>query len=328
MTETTESRISRKGKVWNTIKILLAVLLIAYVISRTDLKAVRHTWQILSQSWLLLSVLCFVVMTIIKALEYRALIDPPLSFWNVLNIIVMQNAISNFVSNAAGVVSYMSMFRAEHGVRLSRSAVAFIVVKVGDLVAILCMLTISMGMIWSKLYTLHGLLLFLSAGILAALLVFLTTLFSRQWLVGLLERFLAWSRLVKFEPVQRVLELLKDLGGQEQSVVMGMLLRGVVYSGLYFSLTIAWFYATIRAFSIPIIFPEILFISAMLQVISFIPIQVFGGLGVTEVSSLYLYGLFGVPQVEISAALIGIRIYNTLLNALTLLYIPFGRAKK
>jgi uncharacterized protein (TIRG00374 family) len=281
----------------------------------------------LSRAWLLLSVLCFVMMTMIKALQYRSLINAQLSFWNVLNITVLQNAISNFISNTAGVVSYMSMFRAEHGVKLSRSAVAFIIVKVGDLFAILCMLVASLVFVWPQVAALHGLLVVLSIGIFTSLVVFFATLVFRQWFVGWLEKFLSWTRLLKFGFVQRAMEVLKNLSGQEQSVVLNMLVRGVIFSGLYFSFSMAWFYTVIRAFNIPINFHDMLFISAMLQIISFIPIQVFGGLGVNEISSMYLYGLFGVPQAEISAALLGIRIYTTLLNAATLLYVPFGKPK-
>ena len=327
MTEPVVSKTSLNKKIWNSLKILIALFLMGYVISRTDLGSLQRTWQMLSRSWLLLSVGCFVLMVVIKALQYRALIDPQLSFWNVLNIIILQNAISNFISNTAGVVSYMSMFRAEHGVKLSRSAVAFIIVKVGDLSAILCMLVASLSFVWSQVVPVQGLLLFLSIGIFSVLLVFFATLVFRHWFVEILSRFLAWSRLLKVGLVQRGLEVLKNLSGQDQVVIFRMLLYGFFYSSLYFSCTMAWFYTVIRAFHIPIDFPAMLFISAMLQIISFIPIQVFGGLGVSEISSMYLYGLFGVPQAEISAALLGIRLYTTLMNAFTLLYIPFGKPR-
>lgn len=327
MTEPVRAAPFFNSKVWNALKILVALLLIGFVISRTDLASLLRTWEMLSRSWLLLSVLCFILMTITKARQYQSLINPQLSFWKVLNIIILQNAISNFISNTAGVVSYMSMFRAEHGVKLSRSAVAFIIVKVGDLFAILCMLVISLVFVWPQVAALHGLLLLLSIGIFAALLAFLATLIFRQWFVGLLERFLTWSHLAKLGVVQRVLEILKNLGGQDQPILLGMLVRGVLYSSLYFGFSMAWFYTVIRAFNLPLDLPAMLFISAILQIISFIPIQVFGGLGVNEISSMYLYGLFGVPQAVIPAALLGIRIYTTLLNATTLLYVPFGKPK-
>ena len=113
----------------------------------------------------------------------------------------------------------------------------------------------------------------------------------------------------------------------ERGVVGKLLTLALLYSGLYFFCTISWSYTLIRTFHIPIAFSGMVFVSAIGQIISFIPIQVFGGLGVTEISSLYLYGLFNIPVPELSAALLGIRIYHTIVNALTLLYIPFSRKR-
>jgi uncharacterized membrane protein YbhN (UPF0104 family) len=316
-----------KKKIWNALKIILSIFLIGFVISRTDVQEMRQVWETLSQTWLLASIGCFVLMTIVKAFQYRALIDPKLSFWNVLNIIIMQNAISNFISNAAGVVSYVSMFRAEHGVKLSRSTVAFIIVKVGDLIAILLLLVSSLVFVWPTVTSLHSLLLVLTIGIFTTLGVFFATVFFRHWFVGILRKFLARVKLLRFGLVQRGLTLLESLSEQDPAIIKNMLVRGVLYSGLYFTCTTAWSFTLIRAFHIPINFSGMVFVSSIRQIISFIPIQVFGGLGVTEVSSLYLYSLFGIPVPELSAALLGIRIYNILLNGMTLMYIPFGRSK-
>jgi uncharacterized membrane protein YbhN (UPF0104 family) len=328
MIETAVPQQSLKRRIWNWLKVLLAILLLGYVISQTDLQQLRQVWETLSQTWLLASIACFVLMVIVKAFQYRALINPRLSYWNVLNIIILQNAISNFISNAAGVVSYMSMFRAEHGVKLPRSAVTFIIVKVGDLMSILFLLVSSLLFVWPTVSVLHVLLLALSIGIFISLGVFFATVFYRHWFVGMLRRLFERLRLVRFSLVQRGLTLLGSLSEQDPAVINGLLLRGVLYSGLYFACTITWSYALIRAFHIPIDFTGMVFVSAVRQIISFLPIQVFGGLGVTEVSSLYLYGLFSIPLPELSAALLGIRVYNTILNGLTLLYIPFGRSKE
>jgi uncharacterized membrane protein YbhN (UPF0104 family) len=60
----------------------------------------------------------------------------------------------------------------------------------------------------------------------------------------------------------------------------------------------------------------------MLQLISYLPIQVFGGLGLTETSMLYFYGFFHSPQVELAAILIGMRLLFYLENLLVLIYLP------
>jgi uncharacterized membrane protein YbhN (UPF0104 family) len=277
--------------------------------------------------WLLVSIGCFFLMIIIKVLQFQALINPQLSFWNVLNIIVLQNAISNFISNTAGVVSYVSMFREEHGIKVSRSSMVFIIVKVGDLAAILLILVSSLVFVWSRVSPLHGLLLLLSIGIFSALGMFLGAVIFRQWFVRILKKVLIWMRLLKFSPVKNSLTALEAIVAQDPRQIQSMLIKSGFYSSIYFACAMTWAYSVVHAFQIPIDLAGILFVSAMLQIISLIPIQVFGGLGVNEVTAMYLYGLLGIPVPMLSAALLGIRVYNTLLSGLTLLYIPFGRSR-
>ncbi len=65
-----------------------------------------------------------------------------------------------------------------------------------------------------------------------------------------------------------------------------------------------------------------MFANTLLQLISYLPIQVFGGLGLTETSMLYFYSYFLPHQAELAAALIGIRLLFYLENLLVLLYLP------
>ena len=327
MTTSDKSTMPLKTRIWNIIKILIAAALIAYVISTTDIQQLMLSWQSLSRDWLLLSIVAFLLMVIVKALQYRALINPQLSFWNVLNITVLQNAMSNFISNAAGVATYASMFKLEHDVKLTRSTIAFILVKVGDLVAILFLLVTSLFFVWPQVEVLHEILVILIGTILLGLIVLFSTILFRQWFVNMLNNILDRLNLLRFGLIKRGLSILTSLSQAEKEVVNKLMIQALLYSGLYFIITISWSYTLINAFHIPILFPGMVFVSAVGQIISFIPIQVFGGLGVTEISSLYLYGLFNIPIPELSAALLGIRVYHTIVNALTLLYIPFGRKK-
>jgi uncharacterized membrane protein YbhN (UPF0104 family) len=57
------------------------------------------------------------------------------------------------------------------------------------------------------------------------------------------------------------------------------------------------------------------------QLISIIPIQVFGGLGVSEVTTMYLYGLFGVTAEVIAPILVGARVLFYLTNLSYVLWI-------
>jgi len=66
----------------------------------------------------------------------------------------------------------------------------------------------------------------------------------------------------------------------------------------------------------------LIFVNSWIQLISWIPIQVFGGLGVMETSQVYLYGLFGIPAAQMATVSVGLRVTLYLFNLISLLYLP------
>ena len=66
----------------------------------------------------------------------------------------------------------------------------------------------------------------------------------------------------------------------------------------------------------------LIFVNSWIQLISWIPIQVFGGLGVAETSQVYLYGLFGIPATQMATVSVGLRVILYLFNLISLLYLP------
>ena len=97
---------------------------------------------------------------------------------------------------------------------------------------------------------------------------------------------------------------------------------GAAFSLVYMAVTMAWIYASLRTFSFEIGILPVIFVNIFMQLISYLPIQVFGGLGVNETTSLYLYGIFGFPQTELAAVLIATRLLFYLTNLAVLLYLP------
>ena len=66
----------------------------------------------------------------------------------------------------------------------------------------------------------------------------------------------------------------------------------------------------------------LVFVNSWIQFISWLPIQVFGGLGVAETSQIYLYGLFGIPASQMATVSVGLRVILYLFNLISLLYLP------
>ena len=309
-------------RIWGLIKILLALILAGFIVSKTDLRQLTSLSGQIVWFWLALRFTFFCLMIVSKSFQYWILLDREIPYSRMLGIVVLQNALSNFVANSAGIASYLTMLNADAGVKLRRAGGAFIVTKAGDLFAMWLFLLISSFFVWGEIEDIHGLIVLLAAGVLFGLIMFLTTVLLRQRFVSALRRAASWFRIDHLGPVNRALDTLQALASQETGMVFTLFLRGSGLSLLYMCITLSLYYSSMRVFSIPIDFWPIIFVAAILQLLSIVPIQVLGGLGVTEVTSMYLYGLFGVTQDVIAAPLLGLRMIYYLMNLATLLYLP------
>jgi hypothetical protein len=96
----------------------------------------------------------------------------------------------------------------------------------------------------------------------------------------------------------------------------------LLYSIIYLLVTILWIYANLAVFRLQPAMSAVLFVGVFLQFVSYIPVSVFGGLGINETSSLYFWSFFDLPQDALAPALIGIRIVFYLFNLIPLIYLP------
>jgi uncharacterized protein (TIRG00374 family) len=249
-----------------------------------------------------------------------------LTYPQVLNVIIWQNAVSNFFLAGAGVAAYITLTRLEHEVKISRSVTSFLLTKLGDLIAIWLVLILSSSLVWSQIGVLQTPVILLIAGIGCVILIFFLTILFRQRFVSFVSRILKWSRLSKFRLMEAGTNYLQGLANMGQNTVLttfGMLL---LYSFLYLAVTICFIYANLAIFHVQ---PEafaVMFVSALIQLVSYFPIGVFGGLGITETSALYFWSFFAISQELLAPALIGIRIIFYLFNLIPLIYLPLYAA--
>ena len=128
--------------------------------------------------------------------------------------------------------------------------------------------------------------------------------------------------LIRFSAFRNVENALVSFSEMEQELVFRIIFKAFGLSFLYYLITLMWMLVSMKAFQLPADSLSILFVSGILQIFSMIPISVFGGVGITEVTSLYLYSIFGISQADLSVVLIGWRIFYYLTNLLIVLYLP------
>jgi len=319
-----KSRLPAKAKIsfWSIVKIIAGILLIAFVFSKASLPEITALVSQVSWGWLGLTFVLFILLSMLKAWQYHVLFDTDFPYSQILSVVIWQNAISNFVASGAGVAAYLTMLRTEQNIKVSRSASVFLITKVGDLIAIWLGLLLSLVFVWNQVAPAHTLILFLIALIGGGLAAFAATVFLRRTFVDILRAILERTGLLKLPLTQRLLELAGTLADIEQNDLTRIMLTASGLSSFYLILTFAWTYSSLHTFNLPVTVWVVVFVSSMLQLLSIIPIQVFGGLGVSEAASLYFFGLFGFPQVQVAAVVIGLRLLFYLTNLTVLLYLP------
>src|ERR1044071_4609655 len=144
----TNNRKSGVSSLWNFLKIILALGLVIYVLSRSEPSKLISALQNASILWLFISGVLYLLLTLFKALQYSVLLRGRLTYPQVLNVTIWQNAVSNFFLAGAGIAAYITMTRLEHEVKVSRSVTIFILTKVGDLIALWVALLLASIFVW------------------------------------------------------------------------------------------------------------------------------------------------------------------------------------
>jgi len=257
-----------------------------------------------------------------KAMQYHILSGGQAAYPRVLSIVVVQNAVTNFIATGAGIASYLTMFRMDENVKVTKAAGTFVIAKIGDLIAVWCTLLVSSAILWGQIVTLRVITITMLAIVPLAIGILWIVIVLRQKFLTAIYTLANRTGLGRFSFVQRFLDALQFLAEQEGDMLVGLLRTAVICSLVYMALTMAWSFANLRAYSLAIPISTVIFVSSWMQFISWLPIQVFGGLGVMETSQIYLFSIFGVSVTQMATVSVGIRVILYLSNLFSLLYLP------
>lgn len=312
----------KEFSVWDLIKILVALVLLVIILSRLKFDDLLSLFEKVPLLGLMSYFFVYFLMTMAKAFQYYVLIDRRIPYFRMLYIMVINITLSNFVATSAGITSYLTMLKLEDGIKMTRTATIFIITKITDILFIGLFLGVSSWMLWTNIVELRVVTIALVAGISLLIITFLATVLFRKSFVRIVESVLKAFHIENISMVQRGVGILWALAEQEQMVVLQTMFRAFYLSGLYFSLALVLSVMTYELFAVSIDIWSIFFVSCFLQLISLVPISVFGGLGVNEISLAYLYGFFGLSQNEIPVLVIGIRVLGYVMGVVNLWYLP------
>jgi uncharacterized membrane protein YbhN (UPF0104 family) len=326
MAESSNRTTSRSSVYLNAVKVILAFLLAGFIVSQTDFGQVRAVVEGVSLPWLVVYFVLFILSTLAKALQYRIVIGEGVAYPRVLNVVVVQNITSSFLAATVGIASYAALFRLEHGVKVSRAMIVFLLTKVGDVIAICLLLVLSMGWVWPGIGVFQWVSVLLAAGMILFLVIFCLLIAFRETFYSALQRVLQGAHLMNLSIVEKGMEALEAVSRQDRSAILRTMRWVIAGSFLYMGLSLAWLYAGLRVFGIRLGTWEVAYSSALYHLITYVPIQIFGGLGVTDTTMMYVYSLFGPAPARMAAVMIGLRILVYLMNLSLLVYLPLYAA--
>ncbi len=314
------------SKLWNLIKIIFAFALFAYVLLQTDYEQLIALKDRFSWSWFGVTFIASLLMLAIKTYQYYVFIGRRLDYFHLLEIVIIQNLLMNFVATAAGIASYLTMLGVEEDVRLGKATESFVLVKIGDVIAVLVYLLLSILFIKPLPEGALPIMIVVALVALFFLLALFGSLFLRDKFLAALKTLIKIFKLEKISLVKKMLGYFEKLVAYPRNEILRTIGQASLISLAYMGMTMIWGYARFQSFSLQLDFFVVVFVLSLLQFASWVPIYIFGGLGLSEGMWMYLLGLFSSQGASLAATLIGIRMLNYLLNTLTSLYLPLYTA--
>ncbi|EFO81280.1 glycosyl transferase, group 1 [Oscillochloris trichoides DG-6] len=315
-------KIVQQTNIWVVLKVLLAMILIVIVFFQVNPRDLLNFWQGINLYWLPISLISYLMVIWITAIRYWILVDRKIHQVHAIGMTVIQTIIGNFFASSAGAISYIMLLRGRHSVQLSHGIASVLLSRLGDLIGLTLGLVCASILIWSQITPLHwliGILIFLLFVVLVS--IFLVYIF-RQPALHLLKSILHITRLDRLDLIRRSVGQISILIEQSPQQIKASFGPFLFSSMVLLLVNVVFNYTTQYMFGVFIGVWELVFVFAVTQLLFIIPVHVFGGLGIYEITAIYLYALVGVPDEQLAPLVISSRIYLYLLNLFIMLYLP------
>jgi uncharacterized protein (TIRG00374 family) len=301
---------------WMFMKIGLAVALTAIVLMQTNLQDIMATLQRASFGWLLIAVLAFLLNVGMTAWRAGYLLGGRVPSRALLESTIVQTSIGNLVATGAGMVAYVSLLRQKKHAPIASSVTSLILARVAD-VFVLSVLLGSVTILWSESKPVRWFAVILCSGGLMICAVAMAALWRRKWIIAQIHWISNRLGLLRFTAVGRAIDLLDRLAKDHSTTRIGPVL---CYTAVNQVASWLFFWSCLQAFNLALNPWASVLILSLIQLITVIPVQVVGGLGIFDATTIYLLGLFSISTTIAAPVLVGYRIVFYVCNLLLLLF--------
>jgi uncharacterized protein (TIRG00374 family) len=313
-----------KHPIWQILKLATALGLIAAVVSEVNFESMVVLWQHISLPWFLLSILAFYTVLWSMARRYWVVIGTRITFHELLHIVLYQNIMGNLIATAAGAAWYVGILRNKHNIQVTNSLLSLLVARFGDLLTLLVSLSLATVVLWQQIPTLHVVVMIVIFLLTIVVLLSLLMLVVRRQLVKIGGRILDKFHLCKKAIIHRIFAALTAFSNQEIDQSRLSIGPMIGYSVLTLGTMLLFAYSSLQIFGVRIDIWPVIFVVSLTQIMTLVPIQVFGGLGLYDFTYLYLYGLFGMDRSEFAPVIVALRLCFYLTNLALLILVRSG----
>ena len=318
---TTSKNRSSRLTLLDSVKILIAFGLIIYVFTRFRISELISFGRIISWQWFFGAAVTYFLILFLTGYRYWLIIGRKAPYTEVLSASIIQTVIGNYIATSAGAVSFVSMLRLKNQISIGRGIGSLIVYRLTDLLFLYIFLGVSSIGVWESVTTIHWAVSLILLGLSIGFILLLLNIFFRGFIMQLLLKIQLRLNLDRYQLWKKFIKMLNDLEAQVRTYRLTYLIWYLVLSLFYFLIWFVNVYCNIKIFSIALNGWEVLFILSLSQILFIIPIQVLGGLGINEITFIYLYSLFGIDTKIAALSIISLRVIYYIFTLPALLYI-------
>lgn len=301
------------------LKVILAGGLLAYVISQLRWSDLAAVWLRSQVVWVVPTFCLYALLLWVMARRAWHLVGTQVPFTAILGATILQNVLSNLVATFAGMVSYITLLRAQSRVDVTRGVGSVLLARWGDLVALFPTLIVSAGLVWGRLGLLQAVMVLLLFGIGSLVILILAVSVGRRTLVERLSRVLSPFQNRKI--YRRGFAFLEQVAALDPDYIRRLMWQSSAFSFVVLVLNVSFNLSAAQVLGISLDPPALAFVFLFLLTLSYIPIGILGNLGIFEFSTTFVLGIFGLAWKEALAVAIGMRLVMYLANGMSLFFL-------
>jgi uncharacterized protein (TIRG00374 family) len=305
-----QNETKRQVSLWNMLRIIIAIVLFYVVFSQTSLTEIIKVYKTLNFPWLIVYFGTFYGTLWLMTHRYYIFFREHIDFRETYKMVIWQTIVGNLLASSVAAIFYITELRGKFKIGVPMGIISLAIPRMFDFFGFLLCLCISGLMLWDEISELRPIIYF---GFLLLIVLMITLLYLKP-LIEFFIRHMNKFKNIKVGNFKLFINHIKEIKIFLEENHTEKFIKLLIFTIPIILFMFLFTYASFKIFFIDIPPWQILFVLMIQQIISIIPIQVMGGLGIYDVTDFYIYGLFGISPNILASILLSKRILFYFIN--------------